>query len=131
MLAEFDIGYIYQREGLLEASARAYSSALAIDANFTSALYNLAVLETKPDPSKAASLYVRLLRIDPTAASVNFSYGLLLISTGRRTTGETYVAKALRLDPALKSRVPKGDMPSTTSKSTTTSSTTTATSVVG
>lgn len=106
LLAEYDIGVVQQRLGKTSAAFSAYKDALAINPDYRSALYNVAVLETTPSPTTAAAYYKRLLKVDPHDANVDFNYGLLLDSMGQKTAGNAEIQAALKIDPSLASRLP-------------------------
>jgi tetratricopeptide (TPR) repeat protein len=78
-----------------------YRSALASDAKFDPALFNLAILRTSSDPKEAISLYQRAVSSDKTDAAAWLNLGLLLRSNGQAQIGDKDVLKAIALDPKL------------------------------
>jgi tetratricopeptide (TPR) repeat protein len=111
-VAYYDLGDLYQvRLGQATLAENAYNKALLANPNYQSAMFNLAILETKSNPQGAISLYNQLLKLNPNDANSNFNLGLLLISQGQTTQGQGDVTKAVFLNPKLKSRVPAGVTP--------------------
>jgi Flp pilus assembly protein TadD len=106
--AYYDLGVIYQSEDNSTDAATEYNKALAIDASYKPALFNLAVLDTPNSPATAITLYQQLLKLNPNDPNVNFNLGLLLYSNGKVAAGRVDLSKAIKLSPALKSRLPKG-----------------------
>lgn len=106
-LAYYNLGVIYQQLGAVKETRDAYGHALQIDAKYQPALFNLAVLETPLRPAEAVSLYQKILAINPNDANVHLNLGLLFKQIGRGPEGDAELAKALQLNPALASRVPK------------------------
>ncbi len=105
-IAYYDLGVIYQQENDVADASTNYQKAILIDPTYKSALFNLAILDTKADPTMAVSLYDKLLGLNANDTNVLFNLGLLLRQTGNATQGNAYLAKAIRLDPALASRLP-------------------------
>ena len=109
--AYYDMGVIYQDRGDGGDAQSAYHRSLLADPNYKPALFNLAVLVTPTDPVQAKALYDQLLSLNPDDPNVNFNLGLLLISQNQLSQGHADLAKAIQLDPALRSRVPAGITP--------------------
>jgi tetratricopeptide (TPR) repeat protein len=105
-LAYYDIGVVYQHEGDAIDARTNYQKALVIDLIYQSALYNLAIVDTPTDPATAVSLYDQLLGRNAQDATALFNLGLLLSQTGQSAAGDADVAKAIKQDPVLASRVP-------------------------
>jgi Flp pilus assembly protein TadD len=105
-IAHYDLGVVYQQLNDVAGARSEYQKAVTIDANYSPALFNLAVLETTPNPQRAEQLYRQLLTINPNDANVHFNLGLLLDQVGRGVEGEAELQKAFSIDPGLKSRVP-------------------------
>jgi hypothetical protein len=106
--AAFDVGHIYQSRGAVAAARTAYERALSIDPTFSSALYNLGVLETRSDPQAAIGYFRRDLSADPRNAAANFNLGVLLYRSDHRRAGERFIRTALSLEPSLRSDLPRG-----------------------
>jgi tetratricopeptide (TPR) repeat protein len=106
--ARFDLGHLYQSGGELGKAQDQYLEALAINPRFPAALYNLGVLLSPTAPSRAIGYYERDLAIEPDRPAANFNLGVLLVHQGKSTRGERFLRIALRLDPALRSKLPAG-----------------------
>lgn len=109
--AYYDSGVIYQQRGDGTDAENAYHRALLANPNYKPALFNLAVLVTPTDPAQAETLYRQLLQINANDPNVNFNLGLLLIAQNQSVEGHVDLAKAIQLNPALRSRVPPGITP--------------------
>jgi Flp pilus assembly protein TadD len=121
--AHYDLGVIYQQLSALDDAATEYNKALAIDTSYKPAIFNLAVLETTRNPNHAVELYRRLLVLNPKDANVHLNLGLLLVQIGKKSEGAAEISTALKLNPALASRVP-GKSPTPSPKPTPAPSTT-------
>lgn len=106
-LAYYDLGVIYQQLNAVGDARTNYRKALQIDAKYQPALFNLAVLETPGNPAEAVSLYQKILAINPNDANVHLNLGLVLKQMGRNGDGDAELARAIQLNPALASRLPK------------------------
>jgi alpha-1,2-mannosyltransferase len=106
--AIFDVGVVDQRLGQVAAAQDAYQRALLLDPRFTSALFNLALLDYKSEPQTAIDLYRRILRIKPGDVNTEYNLGLLLIESGQQADGEQLLKSAVGSDPGLASRLPPG-----------------------
>ena len=104
--AYYDLGVIYQQRNDIANATKEYRRALVIDPGYKPALYNLAIIETNTNPLGAIALYQQLLQLNANDVNVNFNLGLLLYDQGQHAQGDTYLNKAIKLDPALRSRVP-------------------------
>jgi len=105
-VAYYDLGVIYQREGNTAQARADYQQAIRIDPTYKSALFNLAILDTSTDPTTALSLYKQLLTLNVNDSNVLFNLGLLLRQTGQTVEGNADLARAIKINPALASRVP-------------------------
>lgn len=103
--ALYDLGDVDQIQNLLPAAKTEYEAALAIDPNFLSAMYNLAVLEASTTPNDARVLYEKMITLSPRYADAHFNLGYVLISLGQQKAGLAQINIGIRLDPSLKSRV--------------------------
>jgi tetratricopeptide (TPR) repeat protein len=119
-IAFYDLGVIYQQLNSTAEARDAYGKALAIDAKYQPALFNLAVLETPGDKAKAAALYQQILDINPNDANVHLNLGLLLRDMGRQADSDTHLKRAVELDPTLASRAQPATTTTTTVATTTT-----------
>ena len=118
MLAYYDLGVVYQQQKNLPAASTAYQKALLINPKYQPAMFNLAILDTPSQPATAVSLYNQLLAINSRDANVQFNLGLLLEQLGNSKDGKSDVAAAIKLNPALASRLPASQRPGTTATTT-------------
>lgn len=107
--AHYNLGLIDQQAGRAKQAEKEYRAALAIDANFTSALFNLAILRAPADATEAERLYRTVIGLEPGNASAHLNLGFLLLSKDQQGAGEAELDKAVELDPSLASRVPERD----------------------
>ena len=109
--AYYNLGVLYQQGNQPSVAATAYGDALLINANFPQALFNLAIIEAKSNPQESATLYERLVEVQPKNASALFNLGLVLAQLGDKKAGQQSLSKAVTLDAGLASRVPKDLLP--------------------
>jgi tetratricopeptide (TPR) repeat protein len=121
--ALYDLGVIAQRGGSVNDAANYYQKALASHPDYAPALFNLATMEATVAPKQAATLYQRVITLEPKNAGAHLNLGFVLKGLGKTKQGQAQIATALRLDPSL------GNSVTTTtgagSQSTTTTTTTT------
>jgi tetratricopeptide (TPR) repeat protein len=106
-VAWYDLGVLDQKLGNYAAARSDYQQVLLLDPKYVNALYNLAVLEAPKDPSGAISLYQQALVLAPTNPDIPWNLGLLLYAAGDVAQGRKYLKIAIKLDPAIASRLPK------------------------
>jgi tetratricopeptide (TPR) repeat protein len=106
-IAWYDLGVLDQRLGRAAAASSEYKQALVLDPKYTSALYNLAILETLSDPSHAISLYEQALATSPKDPNIQWNLGLLLYNRGHLARGRALLKSALKISPSLRSKLPK------------------------
>lgn len=104
--AYYDVGVVYQSDGQNSAAASAYEKALAINPGYVPALFNLAGIDAATSGPTAVALYEILEQLNPKNPAPYFNLGLLYIHMGQKAVGESQLAKAVQLDPALSSRIP-------------------------
>jgi len=104
-IAYYDLGVAYGEKGEVVQSRTSFQKALLIQPGYKSALYDLAVLDTPTEPATAVSLYQQLIGIDANSPNALLNLGLLLEHLGQHTAGAADVAKAIVLDPSLRSGV--------------------------
>jgi type IV pilus assembly protein PilF len=108
----YDLGVVYQEQLKNPTQAAVeYNKALLADPKYKSAMFNLATIETTTSPLNAITLYQKLLTLNPNDANTLFNLGLLLYGNGQMAQGQVDLAKAISLDPGLKSRLPAGVTP--------------------
>ena len=76
--------------------------------NFVNALYNLAILVTSAQPLLAENYYEQVIALTPNNASAHLNLGFVFRSQGNKGQSRTEFAKAVAIDPSLKSRIPAG-----------------------
>jgi len=103
--ALYDLGDVEQFQHLNSAAEANYRAALALYPNFELAMYNLATLVSSSSPTEAEILYQQVIKLDPKNADAYFNLGYVLNGLGQKTQGQADIAKAIALDPSLKSRV--------------------------
>ena len=70
-------------------------------------MYNLAIIDLKSDPAAAKSLLSRVVAISPNDGPARMDLGKALLALGERAAAQVQVAKAIQLDPSLRSVAPK------------------------
>jgi Tfp pilus assembly protein PilF len=110
--AYYNLGYIAQTQGSKAEAEAQYKLALAIDAKYDPALYNLAILRVgSHDANGAIVLYRQAIASNPKDASAHFNLGLLLRQTGHTPEGNTEVQAAVKLTPSLKAQAQAQGVP--------------------
>lgn len=100
-LAWYDLGVISYHDGDLAQATHDYEEAVAAKPKYVPALYNLAVLLARSQPSRAMALYQEVLALQPGDASARYNYGLLLEAAGRTAAGKAEIARAIAMQPSL------------------------------
>jgi tetratricopeptide (TPR) repeat protein len=104
--AYYDLGTVYDKQGNKAQAILDYQTVFQIDPNFVDALFNLGVDTTASDPVSAEQLYLKVVRLQPTFAAAWLNLGFILQSTGNLNQAKADWAKAVSLDPSLRSRIP-------------------------
>jgi tetratricopeptide (TPR) repeat protein len=108
-IAWYDLGVIAALHSETAQAIRDYQAAINGDPTYVPALYNLATLEATAHPAVAMGLYQRVIKIEPGNAAAHLNLGFALESLGRTTSAKAQFVTAIRLEPALASRVPVAD----------------------
>lgn len=83
------------------ASARdAFEEAIQIDPNYEEALYNLAVLDEKPNPPRSLELLERAIQIDPDYLLAHQALGRFAQRAKDLARAEYHFRRSLEIDPA-------------------------------
>ncbi len=107
--AFFDLGVIEQNAGRLDNAEADYREAIQISPKFVQALFNLATVRAKRgDNADAAKLYRDVIALAPNDAAAHLNLGFALRATGDTKNSNAELQKAVDLDPALATRIPKG-----------------------
>jgi len=105
--AWYNLGVIAQTASQNDEAIKDYDSALATDPNFTSAMYNKAILLEASNIDGAIDLYRRILTINKAASSTYLRLGLLLDGKGDHNGARDNFRQAVMLDSTLLTTVPK------------------------
>jgi tetratricopeptide (TPR) repeat protein len=106
VIAHYDLGTVYDKQGNTTRAVGEYRAALVVDPTFTDALFNLAVDTAGSDAAGAAQLYFKVLSLQPTFAAAWLNLGFILRGEGRVAEAKADWARAAVLDPSLAARVP-------------------------
>ena len=101
--ANYDLGVIYQTIGNTDEAIAYYNEALAANATYTPAMYNEAILLEATQPLQAIAVYQKIVGLDPKAATAYLRMSLLQAAQGDTSAADANYAKALKLEPSLKS----------------------------
>lgn len=106
--AYYDLGIAYQDQHDYRDALRMYNKAQSLDENFVPVLYNRAILYSRTDPQLAMFLYRRVITLQHDSPTAYLNLGLLEASQGPalRKEAELDLARAIKLEPSLASRVP-------------------------
>lgn len=107
VVAHYDLGTVYDQQRSTAQAVSEYQAALVINPTFPDALFNLAVDTAGANPQSAAVLYSKVVSLQPTFAAAWLNLGFALMTQGQTAEAEADWAKAIALEPALASRIPK------------------------
>lgn len=82
------------------AARNSFEEAIHLDPNYEEALYNLATLEEKTNPSRSVELLEQAIEIDPDYAIAHQVLGRLQQRTGDLARAEYHFRRSLEIDPA-------------------------------
>jgi len=100
--ANYDLGVIYQTTGNTNEAIAYYDAALAANATYTPAMYNEAILLEATQPKQAIAVYEKIVSLNPKAATAYLRMSLVQAQQGDASAADANYAKAIKLDPALK-----------------------------
>ncbi|MDR3664964.1 MAG: hypothetical protein P4L86_32025 [Mycobacterium sp.] len=103
--AHFNLGHLYQGRNMVAEAEREYGIALSIDPTFVNPLFNLAVMNTDTDPTRAMSLYRRVLDLTPDSLAAKFNLGVLMVRSGD-AGGQILIRDVIAAEPAYGQSVP-------------------------
>jgi tetratricopeptide (TPR) repeat protein len=106
-VAWYDLGVIARQQDQNKQAISDYLHSLGGDPDYVPSLYNLAILETKANPTEAEGLYKRLLLIQPKNAAAHLNLGFVLLNEKRPGDARTQFDRAISIDQTLASRIPK------------------------
>jgi tetratricopeptide (TPR) repeat protein len=104
--AYFDLGVLYQSEGLQRAALANFMHAASVAPGYYPALYNEAVLESRFNAPYAMSIYRHVIAIHPDSPTAYLNLGLLELAAHERPQAIHDLRQAVRFDPSLQGRVP-------------------------
>lgn len=108
-VAHYDLGVAYQRQGKISQAKRQYFLAIHYDPAYVPALYNQAgLLANTPDRALAVFYYHRIIRVQPKSPTAFLNLGLIeAVTPGQRAVALRDLAHAVKLDPSLRSALPR------------------------
>ena|SRR5579863_1622293 len=99
--ANYDLGVIAQNTGNSSQAFTYYDNALAVNANYTPAMYNEAILLETSEPEQAIAMYQKIVSIDPHASTAYLRMALVQADLGDIAAAKANDAKAVSIDPAF------------------------------
>jgi Tfp pilus assembly protein PilF len=104
--ALYNLGLIAQIQGDTAGALDYYQKAIDVDAKFTSAMYNQAIVLEPTDRAKAEGLYEQIVKIDPKASTSFLRLSYLYQADGDQAKADAARQSALKLDPSLATVTP-------------------------
>jgi tetratricopeptide (TPR) repeat protein len=101
VFALYNLGLVDQSVGDTGGAASYYDQAIADDATYTPALYNLAITLENSDQAMALNLYQKIVAIDPKASTAYLRMAFVYAEQGDVQQAKAAQAKAIALDPGL------------------------------
>lgn len=106
--AQYDLGVIAQGRDELTQALTYYGAALTANPRYVPAMFNQATILSQSDPSNAIALYKRVIALQPVAPTAYLNLGLLENGQGQVKQGTRDIVTAIKQDPTLINKVPKG-----------------------
>jgi tetratricopeptide (TPR) repeat protein len=106
-VAYYNLGVIAQQQQNTAAALTQYGRALAINPRYVPALFNEATIYTTSDPTRAISVFRRVVALQPVAPTAYLDLGKLEISHGQPKRGVKDLATALTQDSSLLPQIPR------------------------
>ncbi len=106
-LAYYDLGVVYESEGLIQAALAEFMHATSVAPAYVPALYDQAVVEGVLHHTRyAIALYRQVIATRPDSPTAYLNLGLLEFASRDTAQAVHDLRHAVHLDPALASRVP-------------------------
>jgi tetratricopeptide (TPR) repeat protein len=99
--ALYDLGVVSQADGNTAGAVAYYGKALAIDAAYTPAMYNKAILLEKTEPAQALGLYRKIVSISRQDSAAYLRMAFVYARQGDLADARAADARAVAIDPAL------------------------------
>ncbi|MBV9367520.1 MAG: tetratricopeptide repeat protein [Solirubrobacterales bacterium] len=99
--AWYNLGLIAQEQNQASKAIADYTRAISIDARYTPAMYNQAILLERTDLHAALSMYQRITSINSKAATAFLREGWVYDRLGEKAQGAKSHARAVALDARL------------------------------
>jgi tetratricopeptide (TPR) repeat protein len=99
--ANYDLGWIAQSRGNSSEAISYYTKCLAVNAAYTPAMYNEAILLESSHPQQAIAMYQKIVSVDSKASSAYLRMALVQAEQGDTAAAKANDAKAVSIDPAL------------------------------
>jgi tetratricopeptide (TPR) repeat protein len=99
--ADYDLGWIAQSRGNSNEAISYYTKCLAVNAAYTPAMYNEAILLEGSHPQQAIAMYQKIVSVDSKASSAYLRMALVQAEQGDTAAAKANDAKAVSIDPAL------------------------------
>ncbi|HVY11045.1 MAG TPA: tetratricopeptide repeat protein [Mycobacteriales bacterium] len=99
--AHYNLGVIAQQADKTAAALGEYDAALKSKPGYVPALFNEAVIYQTTSPTKALTIYRRILALQPVSPTAQFNLGLLEARLGMTKQADADLSKAVRQDPTL------------------------------
>lgn len=109
--AWYNLGVVASAQGEPSEALEHYDRALSTDPEFTSAMYNKAILLEESDPDAAIGIYEQIIELNPEASTSRFRLGMLLADRGDTAAAAENFATAVEMDPDLERFVPREFQP--------------------
>jgi Tfp pilus assembly protein PilF len=101
LYVNYDLGVVAQGAGNSTEAISYYNKALAIDTNYTPAMYNEAILLEKSQPKQAIAMYQKIVSINPQASTAYLRMAFVQAEQGDQAAAKANDAKAISIDPTL------------------------------
>lgn len=101
VFALYNLGLVDQSVGDTAGAAYYYDQAIADDATYTPALYNLAITLEGSNQGKALNLYQKIVSINPKASTAYLRMAFVYAEQGNLQQARAARAKAIGIDPSL------------------------------